>query len=331
MADKKTTLAEIAQQLGISKITVSRALKGQPGVGDTLRKHVCDVAEELGYEQQRLRTPARRRRFVFITPKRFFLATDSFYHVIYYDLATLCHAHDTDLQVLILEKDQESSGTLPTELVGADGIFIGGEIAKPAMDAVARTGIPVVVIDYYVTDEAVDCVVIDNYMVGAVAAEYLVRKGYRKIGFVGSYQQSSNIADRINGYLKIVRREGLPFQDDWIINNYDPKMDNYILDISLPEEMPQAFICHCDRAAYYFIEKLKSMNIQIPEQVAIISIDNTDLAQACTPPLSSINIDKQAFATQAFHLLEERLKERHVARKVYLETEIIPRASAPGI
>lgn len=324
---QKATLDQIAKQLGTSKITVSRALKGQSGVSDSLRQQIWQVASNLGYEHQRLKSNGKKMQVAFLTPKRFYLATDSFYHVIYYHLHTLCNEQNIILSLYILEKDDEELGNLPEGIENSDGIIVGGEVSKKILQAISVTAKPYVVLDYDPLDNHSDCIIVDNFRVGVVLTEYLFQRGYDRIGFVGSYALSSNVADRIMGYRKVLQTKNLPIQEDWIVDNYDKSTDNYILNSKLPDNMPDAFICQCDRAAYYFMEQLKSKGILVPDQIAIVSIDNTDLAASTIPALTSMNIDKQLFAKEALKLLIEQRQGRTKVKRKYLNAELIERDS----
>jgi LacI family transcriptional regulator len=331
MASKKITLAKIAEQLGVSKITVSRALKGQPGVSETLRREARSLASELGFKYERLR-PLRERkgRFIFLVPKRFYLANDVFYHEIYYHLNLLCLTGNFELSVRILEKEAEFRGVLPEDAGSADGIFIGGEVSEAVVREISALHLPCVAIDFNVISGLMNCVIIDNYLVGVIAAEYLFKRGYRKIGFIGSYTRTSSASDRIHGFMKVVEQKKLYFQNDWLINNFDEQTDTYTLGVSLPGDLPEAFICYNDDTAYYFIEKLKSSGFRVPEDVAILSVDNTGLAASCTPPLTSINIDRCCFAKEALELMTEQLKGAASVRRVYLSPAVVERSSTPG-
>ena len=325
---KKTTIEQIAKKVGTSKITVSRALKGQSGVGSELRKQIIQVASDLGYEKKRLRVSGEKQ-IAFIVPKRFFLLTDSFYHVIYYYLNTLCNENGSKLNLYILEKDNEEKGILPMEDNFYDGIIVGGEVSPRILDTIKQVSIPYVIIDNDSLDNDSDCIYMDNFRIGIELTDYLVKRGYTKIGFVGSYSQTSNITDRFLGYKKILYYYNLPMNDDWVIDNYNIKTDNYVMDISLPEDLPDAFVCQCDRAAYYFMQSLKSKGIDIPKQIALVSIDNTDLAEATEPKLTSVNINKNMFATEALRLLNERMEGREEVTRICLKSELVERDSAP--
>jgi LacI family transcriptional regulator len=320
----------IAGRLGVSKITVSRALKGQPGISESLRKEVRDLAAELGYQYERLRQDKDKKgRFVFIVPKRFFLAADTFYHDIYYHLNALSMTVNRELAVVILEKDAEIRGALPEGLAASEGIFIGGEIADAALQAVIALGVPCVAVDFNVINGTVSCVTIDNYMVGVAAAEYLYKQGYRKIGFIGAFGRTTSATDRIHGFLRMVRQNALYFRDDWIIDNYDVNTETYIMDKPLPDEMPEALISYNDGTAYYFIEKLKNSGYRVPKDVAVLSIDNTSLAASCTPALTCVNISRRCFAEEALRLMLERLKGNAAIQRVYLNIDIVERDSVP--
>jgi LacI family transcriptional regulator len=330
MASKKVTLARIAEQLGVSKITVSRALKGQPGVSETLRRETRGLAFELGFKYERLRSPRKGKgRFIFLVSKRFYLANDVFYHEIYYHLNSLCLTGNFELSVWILEKDVESRRLLPEDAGSADGIFIGGEVSEAVMREISTLHLPCVAIDFNIISGSISCVIIDNYLVGVIAAEYLYRQGYRKIGFIGSSSRTSSAFDRIHGFMKVMEQKKLQFRNDWFINNFDEQNDTYILNVPLPDELPEAFICYNDDTAYYFIEKLKSSGYRVPEDTAILSIDNTGLAASCTPPLTSINIDRRGFAKEALGLMMERLKGNTTVQRMYLNIDIVERDSVP--
>ena len=119
---------------------------------------------------------------------------------------------------------------------------------------------------------------------------------------------------------------GLPFQEDWVLVNNDTATGLYTSSILLPENMPTAFVCHCDMAAHYLLATLNQHGYQCPEDVSIMSFDNTRLAETCCPALTSVGIDTRAFARQALELLlNENL--RNAGSRLYLPAELVERKS----
>jgi LacI family transcriptional regulator len=332
MAESRTTLQAIADELGISKVTVSRALKGQSGVSEELRAKIEERSSEMGYMREKLRSESRSRRVAFVTPMRYFLATDNFYQTIYLNLNGLCHDAGQDLSVFVVQPEDEQGAVLPARLQGGDidGVFLGGEMAAPFVEALVGLGLPLVSIDYGEVPGDVDSVVVDNYRIGEAAARYLLERGYARIGFVGGRGYSSNVADRYYGYRKVLDTAGLSPSDEWLLDNSDSRTGHYTLDFSLPDPLPEAFVCHCDRAAYYLIQRLRNEGKAVPGDVAVLSFDNTDLAGSCEPGLTSVDISKRSFAENAFRLLGERMAGYSgAARRVYLDSAIVERDSAP--
>ena len=96
--------------------------------------------------------------------------------------------------------------------------------------------------------------------------------------------------------------------------------------------MPTAFICHCDRAAYFLMEKLKSQNISVPGKISILSFDDTEVAQQTTPPLTSFKIDRNMFAVEAIKLMEKKQENSlSTPERIYLSAELIERESVQAI
>jgi len=94
----------------------------------------------------------------------------------------------------------------------------------------------------------------------------------------------------------------------------------------LPQDLPTAFVCHCDMAAYYLLATLNQHGLQCPQDVSIISFDNTRLAETCCPPLTSVGIDTKAFARKALELLNHpELCDGN--RRIYLPATLIERQS----
>lgn len=325
----KTTLQDIADALDITKVTVSRALKQQGGVSEELRKRIEETATRMGYSRSSLHDKPKTHRFAFLTPTRFFLKTEHFYKDIYYLLHRLCDQKDHRVSLHVIDPQQEASGTLPKELRDASlsGIFIGGELSPQCLSAVSEIKLPCVVIDHISTIPGFSHITVDNYFLAYKAARYLIERGHRQIGFVGQKAVSSNVADRMMGIQKALGEIGENLREEWIIENHDPVSGFYTLDFDLPRELPGAFICHCDRAAYFLMEKLKSRGIKIPEDISIVGFDDTEIAQQTCPPLTTMKIDRQAFAEKGVCLMENLLEGGKSAERIYVETELIERKS----
>ena len=276
MKNEKITMQIIADRLGITKVSVSKALNGQPGISDRLRGKIVKTALELGYSRKNIAGKQKSGSLALVVPKRFFLENKR------------CQSAGRALSNFVVNSREESGTELPDILKNElfDGIFVAGEIDGNYLRGLTELQIPVVLIDFYKAMMNLDCIITDNFYLGYCAANYLIERGHRSIGFVGDIRETASIMDRYYGYRKAMESNRLPVSESWHLVNNDPRTGVYTLDYALPDPMPTAFICHCDMAAYFLIQSLGKEGFSIPGDVSVVSFDNTDLSRGTTPPLS---------------------------------------------
>ncbi|MGN0998120.1 MAG: LacI family DNA-binding transcriptional regulator [Faecousia sp.] len=334
MARNKVSMQTIADYLNVSKVTVYKALNNQPYVSEELREKILQAAAELGYTVKDKQESTLHNNLAFIVPKRFFLESDSFYTTIFYHLNNRCHKDGLTLTLYVIKQEDEQSCRLPITLSpeNCDGIFIAGEMTADYIRAVDSLGLPTLLTDFYETDGRHDCVIADNFLNGFSAANYLIGKGHTQIGFVGRAGQTLSIADRFYGYRKALAAHGLEYNPQWHLSNNDPDTGVYALDIALPEELPTAFVCHCDRAAYFLIQRLQMAQLRVPEDISVISFDNTSLAENARPALTTVDISTKEIAKSAYAQLRKRIADNTIPpQRIYIPCGIIERDSVAQI
>lgn len=331
MAKNKVTLDKIASKLGVTKVTVSKALKNQPGVSEALKKQIIELSTQMGYVHRKDKTIHNTYKLGIIVPKRFFLDIDDFYTKIFYYLNRECALLHHTLNLYILEPKEEDSLTFPLtfaqDLGELNGLFIAGQLKDDYLQTLSTLNIPIVAIDFYTNHLPFDHLVSDNYQMGYFITSYLIKKGHNRIGFVGNPNYTSSVLDRYCGYLKALTQHNLEIEKSWHIINND-ESGKYHLNFSLPEPLPSAFVCYCDMAAYTLFSKLQANGIQVPEDVSLISFDNTELSQTMVPALTTMNIDKFEFAEKALKRMQWRLQYPELdVQFIYVNTSLIERDS----
>ncbi|MCL2571072.1 MAG: LacI family DNA-binding transcriptional regulator [Defluviitaleaceae bacterium] len=324
---KKTTMQDIADKLGITKVSVSKALGDKPGVSDSLRREIIQTAGEMGYVVSQ--PTEDKKSFAFVVPKRFFLETDKFYSAIFYYLSNLCMEKGFSFAPVVLSLKSEDTAEDYSFYEGFDGIYIAGELSDNYINMLQRTAKPLVAIDFYKTYFDASYVLIDNFYIGYHATCHLIEQGHRKIGFVGNISQTSSINDRYYGYLKALETNGLPFKNEWVFPNNNPQTGLYNMDVSFPSPLPTAFVCHCDMAAYFLSNSLKNIGKSVPQDISLISFDNTELSEAFG--LTSMDINKKEIAETAFYVMDKIIhKEKH-RNRYYVSTRLINRESVRAL
>lgn len=297
MKRKKVTMQEIADRLGVSKVTVSKALNNKDGVGAELKEKIQQIARESGY-----RLPAESKKSIVgkqgvkkvavFCDSKFFDETERsyFYVKIYRKIADELLKRGGIGTLLTLER-QKSYDAQKALLDGAtfDGVILLGNLDPAFVRMVRESSIPVIFVDSYDEKKEIDCVMMENFYTMYEATRYLLECGHREIGFVGSIMATQSITDRFLGYSRALWEWKISVREGWIIK--DRTMDNEKIDLVLPAKMPQAFVCNCDETAYRLVSQLAKENIRVPEDVSIVSFDDDVFAELCQPPLTTVAVD----------------------------------------
>ena len=334
MSSKKITMQIIADKLGITKVSVSKALNNQMGVSDNLKKRIIETSTQLGYYKNKVKMSSINvKKLGFLISKRFFFENENFYTQIYYYLSRDCAKKSISLILYIINSDDERNLVLPFSLIqdNLHGLFISGELQDTYMKLVTNLNIPLVCIDFHKPQLNIDSIVSDNFYSSYNATMYLINNGHKKIGFVGNPNFTVSTMDRYYGYLKALNQNGLECLNEWHIINNDLN-GIYITEYLLPSPLPTAFLCHCDMAAYQLMLKLKSQSVSVPDQVSLVSFDNTELSLNSNPTLTTVDIDKHEFATKALQQLLLRANNPSLeTQRILLTTKLVQRNSVKRI
>lgn len=304
----KPTLEQIAQKIGVSKVTVFKALNNQKGVSDSVRQQIIDFAKSIGYETKSNTVRAKNMNFLFVIRKAFFFTpSEQFYSPIFLHLNAECTKLNCSLQLLFLEEDS-SFGDLKNavSLSSPDGIFFVGELGKTLLNNIADLNIPSVFIDYYTLQPPAACVFIDNYQLSYTLTQYLIHNGHKKIAFVGDIRSTSTIADRYYGYRKALNEATLHFISSWHVNHNLEKTKE-VFGLDFMDNDVTAIICHCDACAQKVYNELMLKGLKIPQDISVVSFDDTPLCESLFPTLTSVGVKKEIFAQKALNAMLETI------------------------
>ena len=314
--EKKIRMADLAEQLGVSVVSVSKALSGKEGVSDEVREKILQLAKEMGYVPLRNRTPKEKKEIAsgnvgILVADRYF-ADNAFYTNLYRQIQKKCNTKGFSALLEIVSAETEQQGILPAMLQGkrVDGIIFMGELKREYLSKVIQCGLPYMLLDFYDEELDADGVTSDNLTGGYRLAKHLIKKGKKSIGFVGSLHATSSIMDRFLGYTKAMLSEGLSIEKKWILEDRD-KDGNFITP-KLPKELPQAFLCSCDEVAYNLVEQLKKLGYRVPEDIAVAGYDDYYFAQICNPPLTTYRINVEEMGNTVANQMIYRITGKHI-------------------
>ncbi len=318
---KTVRLADIGKRLGVSTVTVSKALSGQKGVSDEMRKKIIQLADEMGYVKsvpEEKKTAGESYTIGVIVAERYLQENQSFYWMLYQEISKKAIERSCFPVLEVISHDTEYRKEFPKVLTEkkADGLIILGAFRPQYAEyLIENGGIPMLNLDTTNGWEGCECVVSNNLMGGYRMTNYLFELGHEKIAFVGTRLETSSIDDRYFGYLKSLMEHGVKWREDWMIDDRDP--ENGKIDISLrfvlPEEMPTAFFCNCDLSAGFLIQKLSAAGYSVPGDISVVGFDNYAAGPFAGSGITTYETDVKKMADRAVHIIFRKCRNTEYA------------------
>lgn len=329
---KNITLKDIAQKVGVSAVTVSKALTDKDGVSEDVRKKIKDVARELGYKTSTSSNGAGLSGNIgVIVPKKYIKDdANAFYLKMYQGLVQTLSRFRYYGILEIVDSNNEKNMVKPKLLEDkkVDGLIILGQFQSEYIKMIQECQMPIVLLDYYDKNLNLDAVISDSVYGSYRAVNYLISKGHQKIGFVGSIFSTNSIMDRYLGYYKALLEAKCQIRKDWLIE--DRNEDGEYITLNLPdkENMPTAFICNCDNISYILINKLNELGYSVPNDISVIGYDNSMLSAIPSMNLTTVDVNIEAMTESATDLIIKKIKgEKHCCGMRIVESKLILRDS----
>lgn len=275
----KVRLADIAERVGVSAVTVHNALVGNKGVSSEIRQRIQEVADELGYQ-----TPSDKRRregteesytIGVLVAENYLAQYETFYWKMYHELAVVATENHCFTSVEVLKKaDEMDSLRMPACIREnrVDGLIVLGELNTAYRAKLRDTvKIPMVYLDTYDKEFAADAVITDSFYGMFLLTEFLFDQGIDELGFLGSIYSTSSIMDRYCGFMKSMLLHGKTVKPEWLVEDRDRLGQ---MGFELPKNLPKGFVCNCDLAAYMLIDKLRARGLRVPGDISVVGFDN---------------------------------------------------------
>ena len=277
---KKVRLSDIAKKLGISTVTVSKALSDKDGVGDALRQQIKEIAVQMDYQIKKpnlsVTDGSVTGNIGILIPARFFSPEVSYYWHIFNALSSELLNHGYYSIMELLSDNDENTFALPRMIKDKkiDGLIILGQTKDSYLEALNNQYSNFILYDFYSAKLPFDSVSNDNYYCSYLITDYVISQGHKKLSFVGNFGATTSISDRFMGFQKAMLENQLSFKLDEIIDDRDSA--GVLIPIKLPatKDMPTAFICNCDETAANVIQALEEKGYKVPDDISVTGFDN---------------------------------------------------------
>jgi LacI family transcriptional regulator len=338
MKNKPTTIKDIAEKLGISPSTVSRALKDHPDISKKTKEMVQKIAKEMKYHPNPIALNLRNRKnntIGVIVPQ-----------VVHYFFSSIIsgiedYAHEKGYTILLTQSNESYEREVRnTELLlnsGVAGVLISR--TKQTTDfshfeKLLNFNIPIVFFDRICPSIKTDKVIINDEYASFIATEHLIKTGCKKIVHLRGPKNLEISTKRQTGYLEALHEYKIPINRNLIIksDNFNEAKKNINTLLNNGVNFDGVFAVN-DNAAAGAIVALKEHKIKIPQQVSVFGYSNDLISEIITPKLSTVEQHGYEMGTQALKLLIERLEtEKELRpRTEVVSTNLILRESTKKI
>lgn len=312
---KSVKLADIAAEFNVSIVTVSKALSGQKGVSEDLRRRIKEAADEMGYTPIHSAQKNKSKSYTIgvISLESYFTQFASFYWKMYQEVTKTAVKKNcfTMLEVIshYMEESLEPPKLLEEERV--DGIIVIGRPKQSYLNLLYQYNkVPMVFLDFY--DEVIQCdsVVSSSFYGSYEMTHYLITMGHKKIGYVGTLGYTESITDRYFGYCKALMESGIEERKDWIIKDRDKKEGTIGIqyEFKLPEELPTAFVCNNDVSAYALISQLEEKGYRVPEDISVVGYDDYLYPEFGDSKITTYAVDMGEMSSIALRCLVKKIE-----------------------
>lgn len=326
--DVLATLDDIAQALGISKGTVSKALNGAKDVSKKTQQAVLEKAVEMGYSRI-IRGTTGPRVAVFVINMEYTKPDDFGYDII---VGLRQAAEPAGFQVEIVPLDQaiQRSNRYDAYMMRNNycgGIFLGMSLVEPWMPEFKTCKTPTVLYDNHIScNPNVTGIGIDNVEGIELAVNYLRSLGHQKIGYLSSALEAHVYRQRYQSFIRVMTGMGL-CADESVMGN------SYMVNVCLLDHLPRllkngctAILCSHDMLAHSAMFACSEMGLRVPDDISIMGFDDIPLCRYTMPPLTTIRQNRPLLGKSAFYALTSQLNGIPLSTHM-LHAELIRRSS----
>lgn len=333
---RQVTIKDIAEKLGISVSTVSRALKDHPDISIKTRQAVKELAKLLGYKPNLIALNLKHSKtntIGLIVPE----VEHHFFSKVINGIEEV--AYENNYNVIVVQSNESyMREVLNTQTLIAnrvDGVLVS--FSKETQDyshfqQMVDYEIPIVFYDRTIEGFHADSVVCDDYSGAYNAVNHLISKGCKRIALYSSPQHMLIGRNRFEGYKAALKKNNIEFNKDLIYacDTIESAM-KISKSVLKKQDRPDGIFAVNDHTAVGVLKVAKELGIKIPQELKVVGFENSRSATICEPELTSVDQFGFNLGKKSAELLLKRIKEADFDYKpisLKLKTELIVRESS---
>ncbi|WP_187373156.1 catabolite control protein A [Bacillus rubiinfantis] len=315
------TIYDVAREANVSMATVSRVVNGNPNVKPVTRKKVLEVIERLGYVPNAVARGLASKKTTTVG-----VIIPDISNIFFAELARGIEDIATmyKYNIILSNSDQNKDKELHLfhTMLGkqVDGIvFMSGHITEDHVTEFEKSQLPIVLAGSIEPTETIPSVNIDYEQAAFDSVKEFIERGHRHIAFVnGPLYEPDITVKKLNGYKRALAEGNIPFNEDFIIEGdytYDSGLEAIEKMLELPEK-PTAVFVGADEMALGVVHGAQDKGFQIPEDLEVITSDNTRLSLMVRPQLTTVVQPLYDIGAVAMRLLTKLMNKEKVEEQI---------------
>ena len=304
------TIVDVARRAGVSTATVSRILSGASASRPATVAAVRAAAEALDYRPSSIARSLKTR-----TTNTLGLIVTDVHNPFFPELVRAVEdaAWEHGLRIILCngarDPRREADYLAFLQDGRVDGLIVAaGHLADGYAAQLARTAVPVVIVNSERADLGVPTIVSDNRAGGRLAAEHLLEHGHTRFAIVTGPTEGADAASRLQGALEALEQAGVARDEVPVVVGVGVATGGQSISGLLAERpATTALICHNDVTAIEVIRTLRATGRRVPEEISVVGFDDIDAAAWVEPPLTTVAQQKGEMGHWAVRRLVERI------------------------
>ncbi len=327
--------SDIAAKLGISRVTVTKALQDGSDISELMKKKVREIAKEMEYIPNltaRHLTTKKTRTIGVVLPD----ITNLYFSSIVRGMMEI--AEEESYHIILTasreDKDRERENIFKLLSMNVDALLVCQTLDTVEIEIFERVkkrkkqilffGRPVGFSGY-------DSIGFDDFSAAQTLTEYLIKNGKTKIAHISGDLKSDG-GFRLDGFLATMKKHNLEVKDEWIIEGkffpeYGYKGFNQIYEAG---ELPEVVFCGNGLIAQGLYDAVREKGLRIPEDLCVVAIDHKKFAEMLYPKLTYIDYPTRTLGREAMKMLISKIETKVKKRKienVILDTYLVEKNS----
>lgn len=332
--NKPASLKDIANELGVSISTVSRALKNSPEISEKMRTKIKEVAKQKNYRANPFALSLLKnttRIIGIIVPD----IVTHFYASVISGISDLARKQGYSVIITSSYEQYEMEKQCIDDLVSIRTEGIIACLSQETTDyshfeALKEQNIPLVFFDRVCLTDLFSSVVTDNIESAQKATNHLFESGSKRIGFIGGSNHLDIVKQRKHGYLQALRERKIPIERELVVClhlGYEEGYEATRQLLALPHP-PDAILAMNDSLAFGAMKAIKSLGLRIPQDVALIGYTDEEHANYVDPVLTAVTHRTYRMGEEACRLLLKQMEGDRRVRQEIVSAELVIRDSS---